>query len=158
MTRDHLMGYAPAAAEDFNGLASAAWGEPCEAWACVPRETCERLPRRVVGPTCMTRGDKDAVEAERLEARMFHVEQGVMLCASDTACGQGGPDLISGMEAAALSEALLKLQHAEAKAGAWKRLAEATGRQTHTQRMAEAASPQAYEQAYAAMCNMPAIT
>lgn len=155
MTRDHLMGYTPAAAEDFNGLASAAWGEPCEAWACVPRETCERLPRRVAGPTCMTRGDKAAVEAERLEARMFHVEQGVMLCArdpGDTACGQGGPDLISGMEAAALSQALLKLQHAEAQAQA-----RALGYK-HQQRMAEAASPQAMAQAYAAMCNMPAIT
>lgn len=174
MTRDHLMGYAPAAAEDFTGLEcdyNLAYGwadEPC-------RAVREPEPRRWVGPQCMTRSDHEAHRRDVQSSRLFHVEQGVLLCAA-------GQDVIEGMSPSALEVALLALKEAEEAVRLHPPMSHAAHdadvlhlerlRQTvkhamhegtpaptsrYRQALKEAASTAAFAQAYETMCNMPAI-
>lgn len=97
MPRDHLMGYAPAASPDFTGLACD-YNVAC-GWADEPmRAERAQEPRRWVNPSCMTRGDHEAHERDVQSSRLFHVEQGVALCAA-------GQDVIEGMDQTALEVA-----------------------------------------------------
>ena len=135
MARDHMLGYWPATQEDWSGLEADryayGWGEARMGEG--PREVA---PRRWIGLTCMTKADQDArqhdVQAGRLGLPVFYVEKpGVLVLTPE---GPGAlwykeqvrgheharhapvpaamtqADMISGMQAKDLSEALAVLR------------------------------------------------
>ena len=96
----------------------------------MPAEPREVQPRRWVNPRCMTPGDHEGHERDqqmgRLGLPMFHVEQPGVAVFYTSPCEpmpvpvetgrEGRPDMIQGMQAKALSEALAALREAERSA------------------------------------------
>lgn len=143
MTCDHRMGYAPAARGDWSGLEidgyAYGWSEMRGDWV---EARAPRPRRRYIGLTHMTKSDHAGRERDLQAAcaAVFHMEQPGTLVYYTSPC-EPVPvpvetDMIQGLDAKALSDALAVLREAEEEAAA--KQAEAHARamgEAHQQRM-----------------------